>query len=582
MWWIIVFIVFIVIFLVWLGVIFYQRRISLKIEALDQEKNHLLDHHLDEEFAKLEQENPTGESLASLNRLQQEYNHLKNRKLVDLETFFFEAEDSNNKFQFFQGRRKIAELEKRIKEAKDLLTKIQSALSQIQNVQNQDKELMNQINDDLSTVKRKILSQGYAYGPAQDNLEHRLARIDENYDQVQQVYLSGDYAKAKVQFTVVKKETADLNHDMQKIADLYERLNKSFPEQIDEIKTTYVKFKNLGYCFIDDDFDDQLLDLQNSLNQTIELLNQAAVTDIQQNCTKISEKIKKLYTVLQREYNSRRQVQRDKTELYQFIVHAERQNRSLRDTVYHCANVFIIPDEELKKATKFEIQIEDIRLNYNRDMQKVFDKEAVFSVINRNFELYRKELTEIEKSQVKIANLVAQDYQDLSVYKKDLLVDESALKVIVRYVEKENLPGVPQDYQEFYLVVNNELKKFHNLLQTDKINLTDIKKVANMLQEDLLSLADRTNEIVKNSRLTEILIQNVIQHQSKRPEVTTKINQAKQIYSKKYDYEASMNILAKELELIKPGAFQEIVDNYDDHDQLNLKLNEMEPNEKNL
>ena len=141
---------------------------------------------------------------------------------------------------------------------------------------------------------------------------------------------------------------------------------------------------------------------------------------------------------------------------------------------------------------------------------------------------------------------------------------------------------MPQDYQEFYLVVNNELKKFHNLLQTDKINLTDIKKVANMLQEDLLSLADRTNEIVKNSRLTEILIQNVIQHQSKRPEVTTKINQAKQIYSKKYDYEASMNILAKELELIKPGAFQEIIDNYDDHDQLNLKLNEMEPNEKNL
>ena len=77
MWWIIVFIVFIFILLVWLGVIFYQRRVNLKIEALDQEKNHLLDHHLDEEFTKLEQENPTGESLASLNRLQQEYNHLK-------------------------------------------------------------------------------------------------------------------------------------------------------------------------------------------------------------------------------------------------------------------------------------------------------------------------------------------------------------------------------------------------------------------------------------------------------------------------------------------------------------------------
>lgn len=581
MWWIIVFVIFIIILLVWLGVIFYQRRVNLRIAALDQEKAHLLDPHLDEEFTKLEQENPTGESLVNLNQWQQAYAQLKNRKLVDLETFFFEAEDANNKFQFLQGRRKIAELEKKLTEAKDSLAKIQTAVAKIQSTQDQAKNLMNQINEALSTVKRKILSQGYAYGPAQDNLEHRLAKIDENYDQVQQIYLGGDYAKARDKFATVNREIADLNQDMEKIAQLYERLSKTFPEQLQEIKTTYAKFRNLGYCFIDDDFDDQLLTLENSLDQTIELLTQAAVTDIQQNCTQIAQKIDNLYTVLQREYNSRRQVQRDKAELYQFIVHAERQNRSLRDTVYQGANLFVIAEQITKKVADLEIKVEDIRLNYNRDLQKIFDKEAVFSVVNRNFELDRKQLTEIENNQVKIADQIAQDYRDVATFKKALLMDESALKVIVRYIEKENLPGVPQDYQEFYAVVSNELKKFHQLLQDDQIDLGAVRKVAALLREDLEDLAVRTNEIVKNSRLTEILIQNVIQHQDQRPEVAAKINQAKQVYAQKYDYEASTSILAKELELIKPGAFQEIVDNYDNHDQLNLNLNEMEPNEKN-
>lgn len=581
MWWIIVFVIFIIILLVWLGVIFYQRRVNLRIAALDQEKAHLLDPHLDEEFTKLEQENPTGESLVNLNQWQQAYAQLKNRKLVDLETFFFEAEDANNKFQFLQGRRKIAELEKKLTEAKDSLAKIQTAVAKIQSTQDQAKDLMNQINEALSTVKRKILSQGYAYGPAQDNLEHRLAKIDENYDQVQQIYLGGDYAKARDKFATVNREIADLNQDMEKIAQLYERLSKTFPEQLQEIKTTYAKFRNLGYCFIDDDFDDQLLTLENSLDQTIELLTQAAVTDIQQNCTQIAQKIDNLYTVLQREYNSRRQVQRDKAELYQFIVHAERQNRSLRDTVYQGANLFVIAEQITKKVADLEIKVEDIRLNYNRDLQKIFDKEAVFSVVNRNFELDRKQLTEIENNQVKIADQIAQDYRDVATFKKTLLMDESALKVIVRYIEKENLPGVPQDYQEFYAVVSNELKKFHQLLQDDQIDLGAVRKVAALLREDLEDLAVRTNEIVKNSRLTEILIQNVIQHQDQRPEVAAKINQAKQVYAQKYDYEASTSILAKELELIKPGAFQEIVDNYDNHDQLNLNLNEMEPNEKN-
>ncbi|BDR58289.1 septation ring formation regulator EzrA [Xylocopilactobacillus apicola] len=574
MWWIIVFIIFIIILLVWLAIIFYQRRISLKIDLLDQEKNKLIDPNLEEEFTKLAQANPTGESLVTLNRWQLAYDRLKNRDLVDLETFFFEAEDANNKFQFLQGRQKIASLERKLKDSKQEMAQIKEEIGKINEVQDSAKELIDMINGELTEIKRKILAKGYAYGPAQDILENRLARIDESYDAAQQIYLGGDYAKSRALFETTHHELSDLNRDMEEIQADFSQLNKTFPDQLKEIKETYEKMKNLGYQFIDDDFDNQVLTLQNLVDQTIQLLTQAAISDVKTNCEQIIETIDELYKILEREYKARHSVQKNKDEIYQFIIHADRQNRGLSETVFQTGNHFVLHEGEAKQVSDFGLQIEAIRLNYNRDLQKVTDHEAVFSVIMRDLELWRKQLTEIEESQVKIADGLAQKYDKVEQLKQDLLTDDSAFKMIVRYVEKENLPGVPEDYREFYLVVNNELKKAKKALQVNKIDVEEVSKILQLLAEDLITLTSKTNEMIKNARLTDILIQKSAQYQSEKPEVTNSIEQAQKVYAQKFDFEGSVNILAKQLELIKPGSFQEIANNYNDQDQLKVQLNE--------
>lgn len=573
MWWIIIFIVFILMLLVWLGVIFYQRRISLKIDTLDQEKGKLLDPNIEEKFAKLNQTNPTGESLATLNQLQQSYERLKNRQFVDLETFFFEAEDTNNKFQFIQGNRKISELENKLTELRRESTEIQQALSKFQDVQIIGKDLIEGINSEITDVKRSILSKGYAYGPAHDNLERRLAKIDEGFDNAQQVYLGGDYAKAKPLLETISHELADLKNDLKEIEFLYGKLNKTFPDQIQEIKDTYEKMKKTGYQFIDDDFENQVLLLENLVEETVDLLTQAAISDVQINCEQLNEQIDQLYTILEREYKSRHVVQKNKDDVYQFIIHADRQNRALNETIYQASNHFVLHDNEAKKITDLSSQIEDIRLNYNRNLQKVIDKEAVYSVINRDLELWRKQLTKIEEDQVQIGTEIEKKYDKVEQLAKNLLEDDSALKVIARYVEKENLSGVPQDYQEFYLVVSHELKKARKLLNETRVDVEQAEKVLNLLQEDLETLARKTNEMIKSSRLTEILIQNAIQYQENNPSVTDAIERAKEVYQQDCDYEQAVEIIAKELEMIKPGTFQEIANNYNDQDQLKIQLN---------
>jgi septation ring formation regulator len=276
---------------------------------------------------------------------------------------------------------------------------------------------------------------------------------------------------------------------------------------------------------------------------------------------------------LEREYKSRHTVKNNKDDLYQFIIHADRQNRALNETIYQAAKHFVLRDDEEKKVTDLSSQIEEIRLNYNRDLQKVVDKEAVYSVVNRDLELWRKQLTEIEENQVLIGADIEKKYDKVEQLAKNLLEDDSALKVIARYVEKENLSGVPRDYQEFYLVVSHELKKARDLLNEPKVDVEQADKVLRLLQEDLETLAKKTNELIKSSRLTEILIQNAIQYQKNNPSITEAIERAKEVYQQDCDYEQAVEIIAKELELIKPGTFQEIANNYNDQDQLKIQLN---------
>ena len=136
-----------------------------------------------------------------------------------------------------------------------------------------------------------------------------------------------------------------------------------------------------------------------------------------------------------------------------------------------------------------------------------------------------------------------------------------------REVENLNLPGLPSDYVEYFFKVGDEIEQLDRDL--NKIQL-DMEQIAHDLintQSDLDVLAQKTQEIIDSSALTEEMLQYANRYRNKYPEVAAAYAQAYELFAREYDYMSALDTISEALETVEPGCYKRIENNYKDSAQ---------------
>lgn len=134
------------------------------------------------------------------------------------------------------------------------------------------------------------------------------------------------------------------------------------------------------------------------------------------------------------------------------------------------------------------------------------------------------------------------------------------LRTIKRQVEQLNLPGVSQDYVDYFMGVSNEVKKLNAELHEYKINMDDVTKQLIMVESDLESLQVKTNDLRDSAELTERLLQYANRF-SDNEEIEKAAEKSRKLFSK-YEYTKSLEAIGTALEKVEPGSFKRIEDSY--------------------
>lgn len=121
--------------------------------------------------------------------------------------------------------------------------------------------------------------------------------------------------------------------------------------------------------------------------------------------------------------------------------------------------------------------------------------------------LIQDSLTAIEQEQGKINDAVAKLQTDEQRARKMLQQYSVRIRTIRRQVEQLNLPGVAQEYMDYFFGVSDEIKKLAGELNEYKINMENVTKQLIMVEADLEKLQDKTNDLRDSAELTERLQQ---------------------------------------------------------------------------
>ncbi|MCD2256474.1 septation ring formation regulator EzrA [Agrilactobacillus fermenti] len=560
MWYFLVAVVVIV--LVTLIVVMFQTNANRKrIRILETRQLELANHPQDDKMTKIETLDLSGESLKNYQKWSGAYHKLTTDEFNKIDQSLQAATDNNTFAHFLKSKQVITEIENDLSNAEKQMADISAAfdtiLTRAKANQSRNMALVKQ----YEQLRKQLLTQSFAFGPAIDKLEAALAAIGKSFDLADTAKAKGDYLEEQSALDQVEKQIEALDANLIETRPLFAQIMNEFTPQLDEQQKGFNVLHKQSFRFAGIDIPGEIAKLRKYQEGTLLAIKNLELKTAKTRNGEQKQTIDHLYDVMQTEIDSQTFVNEQQDKLTRFFAHAQRQNQNLRRELDHLDKSYVLNDHEVADAEKLGKQLSELQNQFDADVQGMVEKKVIYSELAAHFKHYQTALQTIEKSQVNIHEKVSGLYEGEKVADNSAKQFEVTLRNIKRRVSQFNLPGLPKKYLDFFFVVSDEVNQLKSDLNQVKIDLDQITKQLILIQDDLDKLKQQSEDLIDSATLGQAMLQYANKLKADRPEVQTAIDSATDLFEH-YDYPTALDRIATVVEQIEPGTYKKIEDSY--------------------
>lgn len=504
-----------------------------------------------------------GESLKVFTALQDDYLKKVAPAVDDANEQLEEVSKNLNGLNVFTVTGQLNQVRELVEEAERQQKRVVDRLQKADQKEEEQKKATATMGEQLGDFQKKLDDTAYQYGDAIRPLRSQLADLQEQFTRFNEIAAKGDHEAAAEILTDLKEKEAHFTKLAEEIPELYKPLFTTFPDQISELREGYRKLVANHYRFPVNNLDDQIEGLEAQRQTALDHIAALSLAPVRVANKSLEEKIDHLYDVMQNEMDARPQVEKLVGVVGDHLDHARQQNRELMAELDRLSESYTLNHDEVAHTRELEEQLKQIQKEYEKDQVAVNAQAAVASQVLERFMEDEKVLTAIETQQKEINDGVAYLSEDEQRARKALQRFVTTVRATKRHVETLNLPGLPQDYLDFFFLVSDEISHLAKDMNQQRIDMEAITKELLKVQGDVSELIDRTNKVRDSAELTARLMQYGLRFVDDNQEIDTAITETQKLYDR-YEYEQSLETIGAALEKAEPGSFKRLEDNYYD------------------
>lgn len=504
-----------------------------------------------------------GESLKVFTALQDDYLKKVAPAVDDANEQLEEVSKNLNGINVFTVTGQLNQVRELVEEAERQQKRVVDRLQKADQKEEEQKKATATMGEQLGDFQKKLDDTAYQYGDAIRPLRSQLADLQEQFTRFNEIAAKGDHEAAAEILTDLKEKDAHFTKLAEEIPELYKPLFTTFPDQISELREGYRKLVANHYRFPVNNLDDQIEGLEAQRQTALDHIAALSLAPVRVANKSLEEKIDHLYDVMQNEMDARPQVEKLVGVVGDHLDHARQQNRELMAELDRLSESYTLNHDEVAHTRELEEQLKQIQKEYEKDQVAVNAQAAVASQVLERFMEDEKVLTAIETQQKEINDGVAYLSEDEQRARKALQRFVTTVRATKRHVETLNLPGLPQDYLDFFFLVSDEISHLAKDMNQQRIDMEAITKELLKVQGDVSELIDRTNKVRDSAELTARLMQYGLRFVDNNQEIDAAITEAQKLYDR-YEYEQSLETIGAALEKAEPGSFKRLEDNYYD------------------
>jgi len=553
----------VILILAYVTAIFLRKRNVSRLTALEERKEELYNLPVNDEVEAVKNMHLIGQSQVTFREWNQKWVDLSLNSFADIENHLFEAESYNNSFRFFKAAHKIDQIESQIGLIEEDIAAIRNALSELEKQESKNSGRVLHALDLFESLQHTVAEDSEKYGKALPEIEKQLENIQSEFSQFVTLNSSGDPVEAAAILDSTENHILALTHIVERIPALVETLTKELPEQLADLEEGYRKLLDANYHFTETDIESRFQLLHESLKNNQENIRQLELDNAEYENNRIQEEINALYDIFTREIAAQKVVESLLSTLPTYLNHLKENNQVLVQDLERLTKTYLLPESDGNHVRRLQAELAALDMAIMEVTEDQGESTQAYSALEEQLEMLQSNLKDIEDEQISVSERLAQIEKDDLNARQKANVYVNRLHTIKRYMEKRNLPGIPQSFLKLFFTASHNTEDLMAELEQPQVNIESVKRILEIATNDMEALETETYDIVQYATLTEQLLQYSNRYRSFDERIQEAFNEALEIFEKEFDYQASFEKISQALEVAEPGVTNRFVTSYE-------------------
>ena len=553
----------VILILAYVTAIFLRKRNVSRLTALEERKEELYNLPVNDEVEAVKNMHLIGQSQVTFREWNQKWVDLSLNSFADIENHLFEAESYNNSFRFFKATHKLDQIESQIGLIEEDIAAIRNALSELEKQESKNSGRVLHALDLFESLQHTVAEDSEKYGKALPEIEKQLENIQSEFSQFVTLNSSGDPVEAAAILDSTENHILALTHIVERIPALVETLTKELPEQLADLEEGYRKLLDANYHFTETDIESRFQLLHESLKNNQENIRQLELDNAEYENNRIQEEINALYDIFTREIEAQKVVENLLSTLPTYLNHLKENNQVLVQDLERLTKTYLLPESDGNHVRRLQAELAALDTAIMEVTEDQGESTQAYSALEEQLEMLQSNLKDIEDEQISVSERLAQIEKDDLNARQKANVYVNRLHTIKRYMEKRNLPGIPQSFLKLFFTASHNTEDLMAELEQPQVNIESVKRILEVVTNDMEALETETYDIVQYATLTEQLLQYSNRYRSFDERIQEAFNEALEIFEKEFDYQASFEKISQALEVAEPGVTNRFVTSYE-------------------
>jgi hypothetical protein len=543
--------------------VFLRKRNGNRLEVLEQRKEELYNLPVNDEVEAVKNMHLIGQSQVAFREWNQKWVDLSLNSFADIENNLFEAEGYNNTFRFLKAQHQIDQIESQIGLVEEDIAEIRNALADLEKQESKNSGRVLHALDLFEKLQHTVAENSEQFGQSLPEIEKQLEHIQSEFSQFVTLNSSGDPVEAAGILDETENHILALTHIVERIPAIVTKLTTELPDQLEDLEAGYRKLLDANYHFVETDIESRLQLLYESLKKNQENIRTLELDNAEYENEQIQEEINALYDIFTREIASEKAFEKLMATLPSYLKHMKENNQVLVKDMERLGKTYLISESDVNRVRRLQADIAALNTTIQELTSDQAEISEPYSILQERLESLQSALKDIEDDQIGVSERLVQIEKDDVNARQKANVYVNRLHTIKRYMEKRNLPGIPQKFLKLFFDASHSTEDLIAELEQTKVNIESVNRILEIASSDMDLLETETYSIVQNATLTEQLLQYSNRYRSFDDRIQEAFHEALNIFETAYDYQASFEKISQALELAEPGVTDRFVTSYE-------------------